>query len=90
MKFKPTRKKVIISIAIPFLIIVMFLVLVALSGPNCSYGGNFLNYSMRCSIFELAYQIFGLILVFWLILSLVIYVIYSIFQKKKSKLFNHR
>ena len=83
MNFKPTRKKVIISIAIPFLIIVMFLVLVALSGPNCSYGGNFLNYSMKCSIFKFTYQFFGVISIYWLILSLIIYTIYSIFQKKK-------
>lgn len=84
MKFKPTRKKIIISISIPFLIITSFLILIKLSGgSNCSYG-SFFPGSFRCSIFEFIYQILGPILVLWLILSLIIYIIYSLFQKKKS------
>jgi len=85
MKFKPTKRKILISITIPLLIIIILLTLISLSGPNCHYGGGgeiSVDYWSECSIFEFAYTIFGSIIIFWTILFLLIYVFYSLFQRK--------
>ena len=88
MNFKPKRIKIIISIVTPLLIIIVLLTLILKSDPFCHYGGNCekgdicIDYYGHCSIFEFTYTVLYTLILLFAILSLSIYVFYSLVQRK--------
>ena len=91
MKFKPTKRKIFISIAVSLLIVITLFTLIWLTEPGCYHGfeGEYgIDYWEECSIFEFAYSLFDSIIIFWTILFLLIYICYSLFQRKTKKKIN--
>ncbi len=89
MKFKPTKKKVIISLVIPLLIIFIFLIIIELSNPICimrhDCKGDMLcieTWEHECSAFEIAYNNIEFFILLYIILCLLTYLIYSLFERK--------
>ena len=86
MNFKPTKWKVVISLIISSLVLVNLLFLIYLDGPMCPYVCKaevcVALVAYECSIFEFAFINLKYLLLFWAILFVITYFIYSLFQKK--------